>query len=42
MVAAELAKLLCRRRADNDHQNEGGGSNHGDLFSSSPGWRRTF
>jgi hypothetical protein len=33
MVAVELTALLWWRRADDDHQNEGGGINHGDLFS---------
>jgi hypothetical protein len=33
MVAVELTTLLRWRRADDDHQNEGGGINHGDLFS---------
>jgi hypothetical protein len=28
MVAVELATLLWWRRADDDHQNEGGGINH--------------
>jgi hypothetical protein len=28
VVAVELTTVLCRRGADNDHQNKGGGSNH--------------
>jgi hypothetical protein len=36
MVAVELTTLLWWRCADDDHQNEGGGINHGDLFISLP------
>jgi hypothetical protein len=35
MIAVELTTLLWWRRADDDHQNEGCGIDHGDLFTRS-------
>jgi hypothetical protein len=35
MVAVEITTLLWWRRTDDDHQNEGCGINHGDLFTRS-------